>query len=343
MGTTRDVVNFQRASLLAAKSFERMARENLPPTPENHILWYNYYGDYYPQLTTEIKVMEDCGGLFTEDRCRALYQKYFSVIEEAEVIRQHSNKAVDALSSSKTALLSLKGDMGLHEHLLGRLQSTFDEACTPDEVHALISNVTNESKLLQDKFSQMILHFDKVAADISSMLGTISGVMKEKEVDALTKLLNKRGFDSRYREFINYARDSDEELSIMVAGIDSLGSLNKRFGLLVGDHVLKLFAKLMTQTCGDMGVVARYAGDRFAVITPGQGLEEAVKLAEQLRLKIGTQELVNKTTRKTFGAITVSVGVTSLRRGEGASQLFERAEALLIAAKKKGRNCVCAD
>ena len=125
--------------------------------------------------------------------------------------------------------------------------------------------------------------------------------------------------------------------------IDLLDELNKRHGVLVGDHVLKLFSRLLKDTCKGSDFMARYGGDRFAIILPDTKLGHAISLAEKIRKKLASQELVNKSSKKTFGSITVSGGAVMLREDDEPMQLVNRAELTLSDAKKSGRNRVCSE
>ena len=125
--------------------------------------------------------------------------------------------------------------------------------------------------------------------------------------------------------------------------IDLLYELNKRHGALVGDHVLRLFSRLLKDTCKGSDFMARYGGDRFAVILPDTKLGHAISLAEKICKKLASQELVNKSSTKTFWSITVSGGVVMLREDDEPRQLVDRAERALSEAKKSGRNKVCSE
>ena len=54
-----------RSAKLADRTFEKLAKERMPPTPENYALWYTYYAGYQPDLNRVIDQMEQSGQPFT--------------------------------------------------------------------------------------------------------------------------------------------------------------------------------------------------------------------------------------------------------------------------------------
>jgi diguanylate cyclase (GGDEF)-like protein len=134
--------------------------------------------------------------------------------------------------------------------------------------------------------------------------------------DALTGLRNRRKFDT--------AIDADH-----------FKSYNDSFGHQAGDEVLVGIAICISDSVRRAGdCVARYGGEEFAVLLPGLSSEEALRVAETIRLKV----------LKWFGdteITTVSIGVASLMPDTTAdwSKLVNGADKALYAAKAAGRNC----
>ena len=87
-------------------------------------------------------------------------------------------------------------------------------------------------------------------------------------------------------------------------------------------------------------LVARYGGDEFSVIleeTPESG---AATLAESIRGEIEKSELKLVATGESIGRYTISIGLASMQPGDDSISLIERADKMLYAAKKAGRNTV---
>jgi diguanylate cyclase len=107
--------------------------------------------------------------------------------------------------------------------------------------------------------------------------------------------------------------------------------------------VLRLLAAVLKQSVKGQATPARYGGEEFAVVLPQTLLDNAVKLAEAIRLRVARRSVVNRATSQRLGSFTVSIGVAEFVPGEPLRKFVERADRALYAAKKAGRNRVMAE
>ncbi|CAO3400004.1 Putative diguanylate cyclase (GGDEF domain) [Azospirillum palustre] len=135
----------------------------------------------------------------------------------------------------------------------------------------------------------------------------------------------------------------EQPLSLLMVDIDHFKSFNDTHGHLVGDHVLKLVARMLTECIKGRDTATRYGGEEFAIILPRTSLENATRLAEQVRVFVGGRQIVNKARNANYGTVALSVGVAQFRPGEPALTLVRRADQALYAAKRSGRNRVTAE
>ena len=96
----------------------------------------------------------------------------------------------------------------------------------------------------------------------------------------------------------------------------------------------------LKQTIKGQDITARYGGEEFAVVLPNTALRQALAVADHIRRAVMAKELKKKSTGEILGRVTVSIGVSILRRGDAPDLLIERADACLYTAKRNGRNRV---
>ena len=130
---------------------------------------------------------------------------------------------------------------------------------------------------------------------------------------------------------------------MLLLDVDHFKQFNDRFGHKTGDPVLRLVARLLSDSVKGRDVVARYGGEEFAIILTGAGLEAGDAVGRQICKALGERRLVNKGTQVGFGQVTISVGVAQVRLDDTPATLMARADAGLYLAKKRGRNRVCID
>ncbi len=152
--------------------------------------------------------------------------------------------------------------------------------------------------------------------------------------DAVTQLPHRLTFERELQALL----DAGRPVWVMLVGLDRFHSINESMGHLVGDEVLRQVAIRLQATLGSRGVVARFAGDQFALALPELDRAAVTAMLEQLREAIA-QPIDSDEFRL---ALTASIGVCSApEHGWLTQDLLRRAEAAMTRAKRQGRDSVC--
>jgi diguanylate cyclase (GGDEF)-like protein len=152
--------------------------------------------------------------------------------------------------------------------------------------------------------------------------------------DALTGLLNRRAIQDRFEEEFARAARHRLPLSVLMVDVDRLTELNDREGHRRGDVALQETAAALRRGSRIEDVCARWGGDEFVVLAPGAGRDEALHLAERIRVTAASDRPERR---------TVSIGVATLDPGQpcdGPHALLSQSDAALYEAKALGRNRV---
>ena len=161
--------------------------------------------------------------------------------------------------------------------------------------------------------------------------------------DSVTAIGNRRFFDACFPDEVDKARRLGDNICLAIADIDKFKHVNDRFGHLVGDRLLRLFANILVQNVRGQDKVARFGGEEFALIFPGARLADAVSAAERIRGVLESKQWTIEPTGERISKVTASFGVARLRPDESANDLLKRADQRLYEAKVQGRNRVVAD
>ncbi|TCL72811.1 diguanylate cyclase (GGDEF)-like protein [Rhizobium sp. BK251] len=150
------------------------------------------------------------------------------------------------------------------------------------------------------------------------------------EHDALSLLLNRRGFDQRIPK--------QPQGAIVVGDIDNFKDINDRFGHAIGDLVISSFAELLRQHFPKQAIIARFGGEEFVAFLPDHSANEAGTAAEKFRKALGAHSWEGILSDR---QISASFGVTAIAKSDFALQdAISRADAYLYDAKRNGRNRV---
>jgi two-component system, cell cycle response regulator len=151
--------------------------------------------------------------------------------------------------------------------------------------------------------------------------------------DALTGLRNRR----YVRRHLEGLLRSGAAVAVLLLDVDRFKPLNDRHGHAAGDVALRAVADTVREHLRAVDVVARYGGEEFLVVMANAGEEEAVAVAERLRIAIADRPIA--VTGATLN-LTVSIGTAITRGAAGADRLIAAADAALYRAKERGRNRV---
>jgi diguanylate cyclase (GGDEF)-like protein len=152
--------------------------------------------------------------------------------------------------------------------------------------------------------------------------------------DALTGLRNRRKFDTEILTEWRRAIRQSSTLALLLIDADHFKQFNDSFGHQAGDQALRAIADCIQVSATRAGdCAARYGGEEFAVLLPGVSANEALVVAERIRLRVSALP-------SDPGGLTVSIGIASLTPivTMDHTDLVEAADKALYAAKDAGRN-----
>ena len=156
--------------------------------------------------------------------------------------------------------------------------------------------------------------------------------------DALTGCLNRRAFTDNFEIVFDNARTDDTELCCIMVDLDHFKQVNDNYGHAVGDEVIIMLAEILKSSTRKEDLVGRYGGEEFCVVLPDMKIDNALKVAERIRLRVKDES----TKRYENGPrVTASIGVASIRdnpSNPGELNIF--ADEALYFAKENGRNRV---
>lgn len=160
------------------------------------------------------------------------------------------------------------------------------------------------------------------------------------EMDPLTGLPNRRGFDNRLLVEWSRAKRQSEPISLLVIDVDYFKQYNDKHGHQRGDECLRAIARtLASSVLRDTDMAARIGGEEFAVILPNTRASGSLIVAERMRAAIEAA-LIRHGAADVGDFVTVSIGVATSPPRIEMQDLFGAADAALYRAKRRGRNRV---
>ena len=176
--------------------------------------------------------------------------------------------------------------------------------------------------------------------EVTKLREHLEQVRRDASTDALTNLANRKAFDEHIQRACAEADEHGAPLTLAVVDIDHFKSFNDTWGHQTGDQVLRYVASVMQRVCGPPWLAARYGGDEFSMLFPGEAATMVEAAMNSVREEIASRLLKRRSTNEELSTVTISVGIAQRRKDETVSALMERADEALYASKRAGRNRV---
>lgn len=157
-------------------------------------------------------------------------------------------------------------------------------------------------------------------------------------IDPLTGIANRRAFLEGVAQLARRVDANPCPAAVLVIDLDHFKLINDRFGHLVGDRVLQVFAETAKANIGPFDLIGRLGGEEFAAVLYDTTRDKAVATAEQIRGAFA--DVAAEVDGRLVGA-SVSIGVAVSNEGPfDVPAMLALADRALYQAKENGRNCV---
>jgi diguanylate cyclase (GGDEF)-like protein len=197
----------------------------------------------------------------------------------------------------------------------------------PENYQDIYIKSTDEVSLLATTFNGLLQQLNNARAALDQMSRT----------DHLTGLNNRRHLEMEAPKLLAISERQKALAALFMIDIDYFKKINDTHGHKAGDAVLIHLAKMLRLAVRPYDLVVRYGGEEFLLLLPLTTKQDAMDIAERLRLDIQHTPVA---TADTTIAVTVSIGVYVAEQMVDLDDAIAHADAALYEAKNNGRNLV---
>lgn len=178
----------------------------------------------------------------------------------------------------------------------------------------------------------------RATLSLEKMISNQTAALREMAAhDELTGLYNRHYLDEFLQKEYAIAARHDRMFSVVIMDLDRFKDINDVHGHLLGDRVLFEVARMVKGRLRASDLAFRFGGEEFLLVLPDTGIDEAVKICEELRQHIERESIGGLPA----GKVTASFGVTQMAKSwEPLDVLLGRADDAMYQAKSNGRNRV---
>jgi diguanylate cyclase (GGDEF)-like protein len=252
-----------------------------------------------------------------------LFVTFASLDRQQHVYRQ-------VLRSLETLAAELMGNIHHHGQRLQKISNGLEESEQKkvEDIADAVAKIFDAADEIQQKIETTEEHIGAQAEKVQ-MQAVLS------HTDLLTSLPNRRAFEAELEQLIARSRNKGTYFSVLYLDLDQFNRINLQYGHQGGDVVLRQAASVVKQLMRGRDLVARYAGDTFAIVLPQTTLHDALPVAERVRTAI-------EETRFGHGNyplnVTARVGVAQAQPEETSADVSRRLLEALGEARTAGGN-----
>ena len=328
-----------RSAELLRLVLPHMARHGGVYHPTHYAVWYEYLATVNPPLKAELDGRLAAPQPLAGNDVLELYRRH---------VESRNSEYTERVQQGLQALLQQLGrvaDSADHEtedysrslaDAVGRLTEDLDAKGLGRLIRDLAAR-TEAARATTDAMREQIASSTREIDALKEQLGELRS---EAATDALTRLYNRRGFERAAATLLAGRPAGLAGCSVVMGDIDHFKRVNDTYGHLLGDQVLKGVAQVIRTTLAETDLAARFGGEEFAILLPGIGLEDALRVAEKIRGNVTRARVRRQGTNEYLDQISISLGVASATGDETLEALIERADRALYRAKESGRNRV---
>lgn len=234
------------------------------------------------------------------------------------------------------------------------LHQQLAEACPPV---LMITGLDDEASINR-AFEAEVTDFITKPVNIPVLINRIKRVLRERELvqrletvnsqllkvsqtDSLTKIANRRYFQTVFhKEWARLAREQ-KPLAILLCDLDAFKQYNDSHGHLAGDACLQQFAMVLEASINRAtDMVARYGGEEFIILLPNTDFDGLRTVDERIRQSLAAKALPHESSWVNQFVTYSAGGVMTIPHAERPPEsIIAQADAALYTAKARGRNC----
>jgi diguanylate cyclase (GGDEF)-like protein len=206
------------------------------------------------------------------------------------------------------------------------------------DANAALIEINRSYADLVTQLEAVIKDRERLAEELKVANGQLSMMAMS---DALTGLPNRRAFEEALARDLARTERQGGALTLILIDADHFKKVNDTYGHQGGDTVLRALSDVLRESTRSSDMAARVGGEEFALILPQTDSDNALVVAERVRMRFAVRKIVLEDGRVVKA--TVSLGMATAKSPgcrTADKALYEAADKALYEAKGSGRNCV---
>ncbi|HEX8962260.1 MAG TPA: GGDEF domain-containing protein [Rhodocyclaceae bacterium] len=307
--------------------------------PVSYAVWYEYVAGRNPALRARIDEALQGGAVLDEGATHDLFRRHIAELDPdlAKRVSEGFQKVMADMSHSASQAGDRAQQFGT---VLDRLSEGMLDPSSAAMLGVGMETLREQTRDMRGAVSTLKVRLDESRREIEQLRQEVAKAREDALADALTGLLNRRGFDMALKETLAGREAGEAGPSLLMVDIDHFKRVNDNYGHLFGDKVIRAVAHILKDNVKGKDIAARYGGEEFVILLPDTPLGGAGFVAEKIRSTVEKCRIKRADSKEVVANVTVSVGVACFSGKEAGPDFVARADAALYESKNCGRNRV---
>jgi diguanylate cyclase (GGDEF)-like protein len=220
---------------------------------------------------------------------------------------------------------------------LDSVTSRLETIAKLEDVTRIRTSVEESARQLKSSVARMTVEskavIDHLRVEVSTCQAKLEKAERVASCDALTGLGSRLWAEARIQERIELGN----AFCVLMIDVHGLRRVNQEFGNMVGDLILKEFARELRSSCRFSDLVARWAGDAFLVVLDCAAANAKAQIARLQSWICGPYQVPGRPGH-VFVQLSTAIGLAEFREGDNLQEILERVDGALCAKRKQARN-----
>lgn len=221
-----------------------------------------------------------------------------------------------------------------HSKQFKELTDRLERIADLDDLTEIRSSLVNRVTELRASVNQMALDSQELVAHLKAEVSIYETRLKAAEhlafQDELTRVANRRSVEER----VHWNIENRQTFCVVMLDLNHFKHVNDRYGHVVGDMMLKQFAKELQLNTRSGDLVGRWGGDEFVVVLGCDAISAGSHIARIRDWVFGKYTIQLEDKKEPLEIrVDASIGVAEWRTGETIQQVIEKADTAMYVEK----------
>lgn len=331
------------SAALLKRVITEMGQHDAPFNPTSYAVWYEHLAGINPALSHALESARRQQPRLGAEVIEQLSRNHVAD-PDAEATQAARGQFEKIMSQVAEQAQSTGHDAQAYGHQLAGLSRALQGDDAPPHATAItphLIQVADSTHRMQTAVAELARTVSESQSEIERLRLALDRSRTEAITDALSQLLNRKGFDEALRRVLAQPAASGRVHCLVMLDIDHFKRVNDTHGHPVGDSVIQALGLLLRRVAAGPGqYAARVGGEEFALLLADATLAQSAQQAQQVRALLSTTKIRKRGVAEPLAPITLSAGVAALMAGDDAASLMAAADAALYRSKEAGRDRV---